>query len=200
MKKIFALALTLALTLTLTACTAGEPPVTTPPPDNTPPPPEPGGGGIVFSLDTSAAQAVVPGQELDIPVIIRNNPNGFAVGAVILTLPPGLEWRVRGSYDQNDTATWPFLENDITLLQLPEHLIDSALESGILRIPFINGILSPYNYVGDGTLVTLRLRVSSSAVPGEELQIGLELDGEVVSVGQQSPETVAIPGSVKVEG
>jgi hypothetical protein len=184
MKRAFSLIISAAMLAAFAACSPAPAPLT-------------------FAADTSGIGEVTAGQEIDVPVRITNNP-GFALAVTHITLSAGLEWRVEGVYnpDSDFSHTWPFALNDITIPVRPSAgQVADAMEGSHLRFAFINGGLSAHDFEGDGTLVTLRLRVGDAVTPGQVLSIDIELTyGGAVNMSEERVESAAVPGSVTVAG
>ena len=115
---------------------------------------------LTFTIENIAN--VRAGQSVEVPILVSNNP-GVALIRVNINLHEDLEWDCDLSvYDGGDQSTWPFIgSNDVLPISItgPYSIEESA------SISFIG---SGGNKQGNGTLVTLKLKVKEGAEPGEK--------------------------------
>ena len=115
---------------------------------------------LTFTIENIANARA--GQSVEVPILISNNP-GVALIRVNITLHEDLEWDCDlSAYDGGDQSTWPFIGiNDV----LP---ISNTGPYSIKESASISFIESGGNKQGNGTLVTLKLKVKEGAKPGEK--------------------------------
>jgi len=148
------------------------------------------------------------GDSILVPVRITNNP-GLSGVELDVTLGAGLEWDfdpatyVRGNPFVTNSPTWPFIVGNPNIIGLGQAARPelSALQSPTTLFAFINvEDMEAFDFVGDGVLITLKLRVSESAVAGNVLTVGINVTacGNAAVTGYAPGEFISVSGTVTV--
>jgi len=144
-------------------------------------------GALTFTVGSREA---LPGQSIEVPIRITNNP-GLSGVELTITLSDGLEWNYNpATYSNASSAsvTWPYVPGgSLALTGRPPAMGTSA------DFYFINVLdLEAFDFVGDGTLLTLKLRISEDAQVGDELTVWISVAacGNATGIGYKEYNNV----------
>ena len=120
--------------------------------------------GVSDSLTLSAeGMTTRAGKSVSVPILVSGNP-GFAQIRIDVTLHEDLEWDYDPANYGDDPATWPFVSS-IDVMPISGRPAGANLAGSFASLYFAG---EGGNSGGDGTLVTLKLKVKEGAGVGEK--------------------------------
>lgn len=178
MKKIFSLMIFFAFAISMPfAAVASEP--------------------LTFTADTSALTDVSSWQSILVPIRVTNNP-GIAGVDLTVTLSDGLEWDYDpAAYNRNAdfSETWPFIPGNSVALTARPSVLGATTNFGFINV---DSTPAAFNSVGDGVLITLKLKVSGGIPPGSNLTVGINVTACGNAAAASIPRT-SVDGIITVD-
>jgi len=153
---------------------------------------------IIFTADTTLCSTSLAGESILVPIRITNNP-GLAGAELTITLDSGLEWDCNPAAYNNDSsasATWPYIPGgSINLTGRPPTMGTSTF------FTFINvEDIKAFDFIGDGVLLTLKLKISGNVKSGDTLTVGINIlaCGNTAATGYAPAEFISVDGLIIV--
>ncbi|MCL2153186.1 MAG: cohesin domain-containing protein [Oscillospiraceae bacterium] len=152
-----------------------------------------GDGGSQDTLTfTVVSKKARSGEYVEVPIMVSNNP-GFSSVRLNITLGSGLEWNYDPLDYTNNQSTWPFTGSSEVLAVTTARPTGSNFTSSYVSLMFPSNMENTY---GNGVLVTLKLKISSTE---DSVEIPITVDvNQCFDENDQDVPYKIISGSVSV--
>jgi hypothetical protein len=128
---------------------------------------------ITFTAGTNGIGTAKAGDRIELPILVTNNP-GLAGVEISVTLGTGLEWDYNPlaySNASSASATWPYIPGNSVRLTGRPSAMGASTDFAFLNFDAVE--MESFNSVGNGVLLSLKLKVSENVAIGSALTVGL---------------------------